>query len=174
MGPPGTGKSYLAWRLAGRLGAELVQSDAIRKDRFPRPTYSSRESALVYGDAQRRIEHGLRARRDVIFDATNLEEDKRRNLYDIAERVRAHLHLVWMGAPVSVIARRLWQRGNARDPEDRSDATWKVYWDLAKTAQWPRRPFTLLNSALSVEDQLAVLIPMMRSPEAATSSPPNP
>ena len=157
MGPPGTGKSYLASRLAARLGAELFQSDAIRKDRFPRPTYSSRESAAVYGEAHRRIEDGLRARRDVIFDATNLEEDKRRSLYHIADRTRAHLHLIWMWAPVAVIARRLWQRGNARDPEDRSDATWKVYWDLAKTAQWPSRPFTLLNSALTVEDQISVL-----------------
>jgi len=162
MGPPGTGKSYLASRLARRIGANLVQSDAIRKDRFPRPTYSSKESAIVYGEAHRRIEESLIGGRDVIFDATNLEEDKRRHLYEIAERSRATLTLVWMWAPVNVIARRLWQRGTARDPEDRSDANWQVYWDLAKTAQRPIRPFILLNSALDVENQLAVLDRMLR------------
>src|SRR5207249_12271128 len=150
-------------RLARRLGADLIQSDAIRKDRFPRPTYSSRESAVVYGEAHRRIAQALAARRDVVFDATNLEEDKRRSLYEIAERTASTLHLIWMWAPISVIARRLWQRGAAHDPDDRSDADWRVYWDLAKTAQRPTRPFTLLNSALEIEDQLAVLQRILRA-----------
>jgi len=157
IGPPGTGKSYLASRLSRLVGTVLVQTDAIRKERFPRPTYSSKESAAVYAHAHRTIESALSDRRDVVFDATNLEEARRRTLYEIAERAGAALHLVWMWAPVAVIARRLWQRGVARDPEDRSDANWSVYWDLAKTAQAPTRPFTVLNGTLAVQDQLAAL-----------------
>lgn len=157
IGPPGTGKSYLASRLTGRLRAELVQTDAIRKDRFAKPTYSAKESAWVYTQAQRTIEGALTARRPVIFDATNLEEHNRRKLYEIADRAEAALQLVWMWAPVGVVARRLWQRDFARDPDDRSDADWRVYQDMVKRAQAPTRPFVVLNATLSADDQLAVL-----------------
>jgi predicted kinase len=157
IGPPGTGKSYLASRLSRQLGAVLVQTDAIRKDRFPRPTYSSKESAAVYGHAHRTIAESLEAGRVVVFDATNLEELKRQTLYGLAERVGARLHLVWMWAPVGLIARRLHQRGIAPDPEDRSDANWRIYAQLAQTAEAPQRPFMMLNSALSVDEQLLVL-----------------
>jgi predicted kinase len=158
MGPPGTGKSYLASRLARDLDAELLQTDAIRKERFARPTYSARESAAVYGEAHRAIEAALRSGRVVVFDATNLEELKRETLYHLAERAGTALHLVWMWAPVGVIARRLHQRGVARDPEDRSDATWRIYSQLAPTAEAPRRPFAILNSTLPVEDQIRTLM----------------
>jgi predicted kinase len=141
----------------------LVQTDAIRKERFPRPTYSSKESAAVYAQAHRTIASALSERGDVVFDATNLEEARRRTLYEIAERAGATLHLVWMWTPVAVIARRLWQRGVARDPEDRSDADWSVYRELAKTAQAPRRPFTVLNGTLAVQDQLATLRRILRN-----------
>lgn len=157
IGPPGTGKSYLASRLARWLGAELVQTDAIRKDRFARPTYSAKESAAVYAQAHRTIASALQAGRVVVFDATNLEEAKRQTLYELAERAGATLQLVWMWAPVGVIARRLHQRGIAPDPDDRSDADWPIYSQLARTAEPPRRPFIVLNSTLSVEEQLGVL-----------------
>lgn len=157
IGPPGTGKSYLASRLTRELGAELVQTDAIRKDRFLKPTYSAKESAAVYAQAHRTIERALKGGRPVVFDATNLDESKRWTLYEIAERASAPLTLVWMWAPVGVIARRLGQRGVARDPEDRSDANWAVYSQLARTAQAPTRPFVVLNGTLPVEDQLAAL-----------------
>jgi predicted kinase len=111
----------------------------------------------VYGHAHRTIERALQAGRSVVFDATNLEENKRRTLYEIADGTSARLDLIWMWAPVDVIARRLWQRGVARDPEDRSDATWAVYAQLAATAQAPKRPFVVLNGTLSVDDQLATL-----------------
>jgi predicted kinase len=141
----------------------LVQTDAIRKDRYLRPTYSSKESAAVYGQAHRTIASSLAAGRTVIFDATNLEELNRQTLYGLAERAGATLHLVWMWAPISLIARRLHHRGVAPDPDDQSDANWRVYSQLAQTAEAPSRPFVVLNSALAVEDQLSALTRILRA-----------
>jgi predicted kinase len=111
----------------------------------------------VYRQAHATIEVELARGALVIFDATNLEEEKRRRLYEIADGAGAGLHLIWLWAPVGVIARRLWQRATDRDPEDRSDGDWRVYRDLVKLAQAPTRPFLILNTTVSTEDQLSIL-----------------
>ena len=40
VGAPGTGKSYLARTLSGALGAEIIQTDAVRKELYPEPAYT--------------------------------------------------------------------------------------------------------------------------------------
>lgn len=157
IGPPGSGKSYLAVRLGRRLGANLVQSDAIRKRLFPEPTYSSEESRIVFSEAHRQLEECLRAGGMAIFDATNLRETHRRPVYALAEQVGANLHLLWFAASEGLIARRLEMRRVARDPDDLSDATWAIYRRLAATAEAPARPFTVLNAALSAEELVDVV-----------------
>lgn len=152
IGPPGSGKSYFAVRLARRLAANLVQSDAIRKRLFPEPTYSSEEARVVFSEAHRQLEECLRAGGTAIFDATNLQETHRRPVYALAEKAGATLHLLWFAAPEELMARRLEARRFARDPEDLSDATWAIYRRLAPTAEAPSRPFTVLNAALSAEE----------------------
>lgn len=157
IGPPGTGKSYLASRLAERLRATLVQTDAIRKRLFVQPTYSRTESAAVYREAHQLIEVGLNAGEIVIFDATNLREAYRRAVYRIAERAGAGICPVWLSTPEAVVAQRLKQRQLNRDPSDLSDATWAIYRKMAPRAQAPQRPFTVLNGTLPADVQMDLL-----------------
>ncbi len=157
IGAPGTGKSYLASRLAERLRATLVQTDAIRKRLFVQPAYSRTESAAVYREAHQLIEAGLDAGEVVVFDATNLREGYRRTLYRIAERSNARVHLVWLSTPEAVVAQRLHQRQVNRDPSNLSDATWATYRKMARRAEAPRRPFTVLNAVLPADEQVALL-----------------
>lgn len=156
IGPPGTGKTHVGTRLARRLGARLIQTDAIRKEQFSHPTYSAEESAAVYLEAHRRVGAALKAGHSTIFDATNLQESGRRVLYRLAEAAGADLLLLWFWTPEPMVARRLGRRQSTRDPEDLSDATWTVYRRLAATAEPPRRPFTVLNGTLSAEELAAV------------------
>ena len=156
IGPPASGKTFLATRLAPRLGARLIQTDAIRKARFPHPTYSARESTVVYGVAHRRIDGSLKNGYPTIFDATNLREGGRRSLYRLAEAAGADLLLLWFWAPEPVVARRLARRQSARDPEDLSDATWTVYRHLAATAESPHKSFVVLNGTLAIKELVAV------------------
>jgi predicted kinase len=150
MGPPASGKSYLARRLATSFGATLVQSDTVRKQLFRAPTYSAQESAAVFAEAHRLIEASLRAQKPTIFDATNLQERHRATLYGIAAACQVPTYLFWLKAPEGVAAARIAQRTNARDAEDLSEATWPVYQHLAETAEPPARSHVYLNATLPV------------------------
>jgi len=92
-----------------------------------------------------------------VFDATNLREGYRRTLYGIAERTNARVHLVWLSTPAAVVAQRLHQRQLNRDASDLSDATWATYRKMARSAEAPRRPFTVLNAVLPADEQVALL-----------------
>src|SRR5919199_1428774 len=95
VGPPGTGKSRLAKRLGAALQAQVVESDRVRKQLFAEPRYTGGEHAAVYGWCWNLLRSALVVGRNVIFDATNLEERVRRRVYDIVEDCGARLLIVW-------------------------------------------------------------------------------
>src|SRR3989304_2879376 len=47
-GLPGTGKSYFCQRLAERLPFLVVETDALRRVLFPRPSYRASESQRLF------------------------------------------------------------------------------------------------------------------------------
>ena len=47
-GLPGTGKTFIAKKLAPKINAEHLSTDRIRKELFPEPTYSEDEKNKVY------------------------------------------------------------------------------------------------------------------------------
>ena len=103
VGAPGTGKSYLARTLSGALGAEIIQTDAVRKELYPEPAYTPAEAAAVYQVCHRRIAEALGRGERVVFDATNLRERRRRALYQLAERMKARVFSRPHGAKVSTM-----------------------------------------------------------------------
>src|SRR5256885_4786897 len=103
VGPPATGKSRLARRLATALDAQVVESDRVRKQLFAEPRYTGGEHAAVYGWCHTVLRSALVVGRDVIFDATNLEERLRRRVYEIAASCDARMLVVWTTAPAHVV-----------------------------------------------------------------------
>jgi predicted kinase len=150
VGTPASGKSYLARLLVDRLGAELVQTDAIRKAIFRQPRYNAREHAAVYAESHRRIARHLRLGHTVVFDATNLEEQKRQIVYRLAEKACVHPVIVLTYAPPDAIEWRLRGRKSGADPLDRSDADWQVHLKLSR-ADPIRLPHLLVNTSVSLE-----------------------
>jgi len=69
-GLPGSGKSFFASRLAGRLGAEYLSSDRIRKESVAVRTYGTAEKAAVYDLLAGRAAEALARGRAVLVDAT--------------------------------------------------------------------------------------------------------
>lgn len=167
VGAPGSGKSYLAQILAPNIGAELVQTDALRKMLFPEPRYTSAEAAAVYKAAHDRIREGLRQGRRVVFDGTNLREKRRRTLYDLADRADAALVVVEAYAPERVIRERLAQRMTARTPGDLSDADWRIYLLLQKDADPIGRPHIVVNTVAAPGPVVRLVRRQIEAPAAS-------
>lgn len=156
IGRPASGKSYLARRLAERLGVEILQTDVLRRELFRRPRYTGPEHGAVYAEAHRRIAAALRSGRSLIFDATNLGERKRRVVYRIAEQAGARLVAILTYAPRDVILERLAARRAGADPLDRSEADWTVYRKLGRSDPIGR-PHLLVNSAVELSQAIELV-----------------
>lgn len=151
VGAPGTGKSRLARRLGAALEAQVVESDRVRKQLFTEPRYTGGEHAAVYGWCWNLLRSALAVGRNVVFDATNLEERHRRRVYDIVDANGARLLILWATCPASIVQERLIRRQEARDEDDVSDADWYVYLDLRRKAEPIRVPHVVVNTAADYE-----------------------
>jgi predicted kinase len=147
VGLPGTGKSHLGRALSAALGAELIQTDAVRKEMFPDPRYTPGEAATVYTTSHRRIAEALARGQCVVFDGTNLRERRRLTLYRLAERAGALAIVVVAYAPEEVVRARLRHRLEAPDPDDQSDADWRVYLRMRHGSEPVPRPHIIANTA---------------------------
>jgi predicted kinase len=126
-GLPGTGKSYFSRKLAERLPCAIVESDAVRRRLFGSPTYSASESQRVFTASHSLIDSLLRRGIGVIFDATNIMDQHRQPLYEIAERRGVKLIMVEAEAPPGVVRERLEWRLQGHSEPDNSEADWSVY-----------------------------------------------
>ncbi len=127
VGLPGTGKTFLARRLSQRFPLAVLESDALRKTLFRKPSHSAEESAALFDACHELIAELLEERIPVILDATNLVEANRQVLYDIADGHGAALFIVKVHAPRGVVKRRLALRVRAKRTQEHSQADWGVY-----------------------------------------------
>lgn len=126
-GLPGTGKSFFCRKLVERSQFCVIESDVLRKTLFTEPDYRKEESTRLFLACHRLIESMLENGVPVIFDATNLSEHYREQLYRIAEKTGAKLILISIEAPAGLVYQRLQEREKGMDPGNKSDADWKVY-----------------------------------------------
>ncbi len=172
VGAPGTGKSYLARQVAAALDADLIQTDAVRKEMFPRPRYSATESRAVYDESFRRLRVVLKDGCRVVFDATNLRERRRSALYALGEGLGATVTVVRAYAPDAVIRARVVQRFRDRDPLDQSDATWQISRRLQRQSQPILYPHLVVNTLVSPRPAIRVLRQLMEAcPRPPVSEP---
>ncbi len=161
-GLPGTGKSFLARKIAERLPCVIVESDFVRKTLFEKPTYVSDESAFVHRVAHAVIERLLSTGCHVICDATNLVEWHREKLYSIANKTHAKLVIVRTVAPESVIRARLEKRFSQRDPRDLSDAGWGVHQTLKPEFEPVRRPHLVVDTSGDIDAAVNKILRALR------------
>jgi predicted kinase len=157
-GLPGTGKSYFCSKLVERLPLVILESDALRKTLFPSPSYNSPESSHLFRALHLLIERLLSKGISLILDATNLSERYRERLYNIADRLEVKLILVRVEAPPEVVYERLKNRQEGANPEDKSDADWKVYQRMKSSVQKIHRNHYAVDTSRDITPVLGKIV----------------
>jgi predicted kinase len=153
-GLPGTGKSYFAAKLTEQVPFLILETDRLRKVLVEHPRYSTQEHRRVFRSCYQLIQYYLINGYSVLFDATNLNEEFRTYLYDIAEATHAPLALVHATAPEKTVRRRLKQRKADRHANTYSDAGWLIYTRLAPVEEPVQRDHYALDTSKDISPVL--------------------
>ena len=167
-GLPGTGKSHFANELRKRLPLLVLESDRLRKVLAPNPRYTQGESHRLFAACHLLIEEFLMQDRLVLLDATNLTEDFRQPLYDIAQRVSVPLVLVRLTAPQEVVRQRLSDRGAGMHPSDYSDAGWLIYSRMSPHEEVFVRDYLNVDSLGDISASLDEVVRLVKGDNRAT------
>ena len=157
-GLPGSGKSYFSRRLAERLPLPIIESDAMRQILSQKPTYSPGESERLFRACHMLIGDLLRRGISVIFDATNLIERNREELYRIADSAEAKLIIVRLEAPPELVRQRMARRQTGIDSDDKSEANWQVYQRMTATAQKIRRNHFAVDTSKDIAPAIEKIV----------------
>lgn len=129
-GLPATGKSTVAAHLAGALGLDVVQSDAVRKAlfglsadtpalaAFNEGIYSPDASEQTYARLLEMARDALSEKRSLVLDATWCRAGRRRAAWNLAAAMNAFFVLIWCECNESIQAARLKAREGERGISD--------------------------------------------------------
>lgn len=152
-GLPGTGKTTFARALGERLEFAHVESDAIRRGLAPEPTYSPRESGMVFAGVEAEARQALLEGRHALIDATNLTNRDRRRFVRLAKETDARLIAVRLTAPEEVIRERL---AGPRDGHSQADMT--IYDRMKGRPQPFPFPAIVLDTRWELEPGIAFVL----------------
>lgn len=151
-GLSGTGKTTVARLIAEKFGAVHLRTDAIRKEIFPKPTYSREESEFTYQEFFQRAEAAI-AEKNVVMDATFMLERGRIAARKIAERTGADFVIIETYCPENIVKERIEARTN-----DESDAKFIHYLDQKKKFEPIKDEHIIVETSQDVEDQIKKLL----------------
>lgn len=152
-GLPGTGKTTFARALGGRLAFAHVESDAIRRGLAVEPTYSPRESGLVFDRVEAEARRALTEGRHALIDATNLTNRDRRRFVRLANETDAQLIGVRFTAPEAVVRERL-----AGPRDGHSQADMRVYRKMQSRPQPFPFPAIVVDTRWGLEPAIALVL----------------
>jgi predicted kinase len=95
-GFPGAGKTYFARQLCEDMSAAHIQGDRIRFELFEQPRYDKQENEIISHLMEYMAEEFLGVGISVVYDINAARQNQRRELRDLARRVKAESVLVWM------------------------------------------------------------------------------
>ena len=161
IGLSGSGKSFVARKLAQKLGYTVLRSDEIRKtlaglnpyqnaqSEFGKGIYTEEMTQKVYRTMVEKAKDIVRKGGKVILDATFLRSWQR----ELVLRYFPSAVFIWIWAPEKVVLKRLKNRKG-----DISDATPEVYFKQKERFQPPTE---LLTTFVIKSDEWEKLIPFL-------------
>lgn len=129
-GLPGSGKSYLASRLAERVGFDYLSSDKVRRTIEASDKYNVTDKLVVYRHLVELAELFLKQAQSVIVDATFSHVIMRDAFYRLASKYSVACKFILVYADEKIIKQRL------SKPRPDSDADFKVF-ELLKSQYEP-------------------------------------
>ena len=123
-GFPGVGKSTVSEYITDALGAKRLRTDAVRKELFDDPTYSSAESRTVYETTFERARELLEAGETVVVDASFSNRQYRDGAKGVAVDCGVPFHLVKVDCDEGTTVSRIERRDGI------SDADVAVYYEV--------------------------------------------
>src|SRR3989344_8753915 len=123
-GPPGSGKTSLAKRLAQERGFIRLTADDIRRELSGSEKNIPKDNPRVWEELHSRLDHLLACGEKVIVDVTNAKRGWRKNIIDIAKRRNARVTTIYFLTPLEECLRR--NRGRDRLVEERG---LRQYWE---------------------------------------------
>lgn len=136
-GLPGSGKSTVARALRDAMPQHaftIIASDRVRKELFPNPSYSDEEHKVTHETVHQRLLALLKQGRNVIHDATNLQDTFRDWRHEAVRQTGCRVLLVNVALDDAETRRRIVAR--AQTATSISDADLAVY-DLLRTHREP-------------------------------------
>jgi len=141
----------------------ILETDRLRKVLVEHPKYTTGEHRRVFRSCYQLIQYYLINGYSVLFDATNLNEEFRSYLYDIAEATAAPLAVVHATAPQGTVRRRLKRRKADRHTNTYSDAGWLIYTRLAPVEEAVQRDHYALDTSKDIAPVLAQVVQWAKS-----------
>ena len=170
-GLPGVGKSTLARALGERLGALVIDKDAIRDAIFPLAwvDYSDPQNALATDVSYMVIAYILNRDPEtlIVLDGKPFSRQTQRDeARAVAERTGSDSRLIHCVAPDTVVKQRL-EREAARDPRTlAADRTFAKYLRIKAIFEPIAGPHLVLDTTADLDDQVAACARYMASEEA--------
>ena len=149
FGLPGTGKSYLASRLATRIKAEYVGSDQVRFSMIKYRTYDKDEKMRVYGEMLKMTEQLTVRKKHVVLDATFYQDEIRKMFISLAKSLRVKIYFIEVTAAQPLVKKRVIKK------RESSEAGYAVYLKIKESFEPMNEKHLILQSTdNNIEDML--------------------
>ncbi len=150
FGLPGSGKSFFASKLAGKLKIKYVNSDVIRKELFAKRLYSPEEKMQVYNEMIREMKAAVQSQQSVILDATYYKKSIRQKVIESALDLDEKIIFIEVTAEEKIAKERL-----AKE-RPYSEADYSVYLKLKKEFEPLENDHLVLESGRdNIEEMLS-------------------
>jgi predicted kinase len=163
-GLPLSGKTYLAHRILERspgdvvyIENDLVRWQIIEELGMEKPLHVPEEHNLVYSTSHELIWLALSFSYHTIFDATNLQEKYRQNIYEIADAAGAEVLVIKTRVDYEIAKERSKQKMENGPIHGHSDADIKVHLLLDREdedMEGCTRPYVVLDTSNGNYDEL--------------------